>query len=65
MVCVVTQLQHRSQDFAFIFEGVMGIMEQQISSLNPLLPGARKSIPHIPETSTFVLPCSCPKVTEP
>lgn len=34
----------------------MGIMEQQMSSINNLLPGARKSNPYIPETGES---CDC------
>lgn len=37
----------------------MGILEQQSATMNKLLPGARKSIPYVTETSKFqVLPIS-------
>jgi hypothetical protein len=39
--------QHRTQDFSFIVEGIVGIFEQQIASSNNLLPGAKKSIPYM------------------
>jgi hypothetical protein len=43
--------QHRVQDFEFIIKGLLGIMEQQMASVNNLLPGARKSTPYMHETS--------------
>jgi hypothetical protein len=42
--------QHRTQDFAFIIEGVVGILEQHTATVHNVLPGARKSVPYIPET---------------
>ncbi|KAK0503006.1 high-temperature-induced dauer-formation protein-domain-containing protein [Armillaria luteobubalina] len=45
---------HRTQDFAFILDGVLGIMNQQLASVNNLLPGARKSIPYIAEIVLFL-----------
>ncbi|KAJ7632398.1 high-temperature-induced dauer-formation protein-domain-containing protein [Roridomyces roridus] len=44
---------HRTQDFAFILDGIMGILEQQMGTMNIILPGARKSIPYINETILF------------
>ncbi|KAJ6455814.1 high-temperature-induced dauer-formation protein-domain-containing protein [Mycena sanguinolenta] len=44
---------HRTQDFAFILNGIVGILEQQMATMNNLLPGARKSIPYINETVIF------------
>ncbi|KAF5370556.1 hypothetical protein D9758_001832 [Tetrapyrgos nigripes] len=44
---------HRTQDFAFILNGVLGIMEQQIMITNNILPGARKSIPYVAENIIF------------
>ncbi|KAJ7109144.1 high-temperature-induced dauer-formation protein-domain-containing protein [Mycena epipterygia] len=44
---------HRTQDFSFILDGVVGILEQQMATMNILLPGARKSIPYINETVIF------------
>ncbi|KAG6909456.1 hypothetical protein DXG01_000441 [Tephrocybe rancida] len=46
---------HRSQDFDFIIEGVAGIFEQQMATMNNLLPGARKSVPYISETIAYLL----------
>jgi hypothetical protein len=43
-------LQHRTQDFAFIVQGVIGIFEQQMASTNNLLPGAKKSVPYVIDT---------------
>jgi hypothetical protein len=43
--------QHRVQDFEFIAKGLLGIMEQQMISMNNVLPGARKSTPYMNETS--------------
>ncbi|KAG6849590.1 hypothetical protein H0H93_007175 [Arthromyces matolae] len=40
---------HRSQDFDFILDGVVGILEQQAASMNNLLPGARKSVLYVNE----------------
>ncbi|PFH52389.1 hypothetical protein AMATHDRAFT_56905 [Amanita thiersii Skay4041] len=45
---------HRTQDFEFTFRGVLGILNQQVSSINNLLPGARKSVPYTPETILFL-----------
>lgn len=42
--------EHRSQDFEFLFDGVMGIMEQQTSTSRNPLPGAKKSLTYITET---------------
>ncbi|KAJ7489937.1 high-temperature-induced dauer-formation protein-domain-containing protein [Mycena galericulata] len=44
---------HRTQDFAFILDGIVGILEQQMATMNILLPGARKSVPYINETVLF------------
>ncbi|KAJ6623397.1 high-temperature-induced dauer-formation protein-domain-containing protein [Mycena sp. CBHHK59/15] len=44
---------HRTQDFAFVLDGIMGILEQQMATMNNLLPGARKSVPYINETIIF------------
>ncbi|KAJ7684956.1 high-temperature-induced dauer-formation protein-domain-containing protein [Mycena polygramma] len=44
---------HRTQDFAFILDGIAGILEQQMATMNILLPGARKSVPYINETVIF------------
>ncbi|THH33894.1 hypothetical protein EUX98_g324 [Antrodiella citrinella] len=41
---------HRSSDFDIILRGVFGILEQQMSSINNLLPGSRRSVPYIVET---------------
>jgi len=46
--------QHRSQDFEYLLEGITGIMEQQTAAIKNFLPGAKKSLPYITETSEFV-----------
>lgn len=43
--------KHRTQDFEYLFEGIISIIEQQIATFKNLLPGARKSLPYITETS--------------
>jgi len=43
--------KHRTQDFEYLFEGIISIVEQQIATFKNLLPGARKSLPYITETS--------------
>jgi len=48
-------LQHRTQDFAFVVEGIIGIFEQQMASTNNLLPGAKKSISYVIDTGKFHL----------
>ncbi|KAJ7285605.1 high-temperature-induced dauer-formation protein-domain-containing protein [Mycena rebaudengoi] len=45
---------HRTQDFAFVLDGIVGILEQQMATMNNLLPGARKSVPYINETVIFL-----------
>ncbi|KAF9264896.1 hypothetical protein L218DRAFT_925592 [Marasmius fiardii PR-910] len=44
---------HRTPDFAFVLEGVIGIMEQEIANMNNILPGARKSVPYVAENMLF------------
>ncbi|KAF9009367.1 high-temperature-induced dauer-formation protein-domain-containing protein [Cyathus striatus] len=44
---------HRTQDLEFILKGIKNIMEQHAATSNNLLPGAKKSIPYIPETVIF------------
>ncbi|KAH9951382.1 high-temperature-induced dauer-formation protein-domain-containing protein [Amylocystis lapponica] len=44
---------HRGNDFAFILNGVIAIFEEQMASLNNLLPGSKKSVPYIVETIVF------------
>jgi len=46
--------QHRTQDFAFILNGIVSILEQQLAASNNLLPGSRKSVPYISETSACI-----------
>ncbi|KAG5652956.1 hypothetical protein H0H81_002964 [Sphagnurus paluster] len=48
-----SQTSHRPQDFEFILSGITGILEQQMATMNNLLPGARKSVPYINETIIF------------
>ncbi|KAG6861725.1 hypothetical protein C0995_012729 [Termitomyces sp. Mi166 len=44
---------HRSQDFDFVIDGIMGILDQQAATMNNLLPGSRKAVPYINETIVF------------
>jgi hypothetical protein len=48
------ELQHRTQDFTFILGGITGILEQQMATMNNLLPGAKKSVPYVNETGKFL-----------
>ncbi|KAI0303392.1 high-temperature-induced dauer-formation protein-domain-containing protein [Multifurca ochricompacta] len=41
---------HRTGDFAFIVDGILGILEQQMASINNMLPGSRRSVPYIVDT---------------
>ncbi|KAI9463392.1 high-temperature-induced dauer-formation protein-domain-containing protein [Russula earlei] len=41
---------HRTGDFAFIVDGILGILEEQMASINNVLPGSRKSVPYIVDT---------------
>lgn len=43
--------QHRTQDFQFIIDGILGILEQHIASHNNLLPGSKRSVPYVVEAS--------------
>ncbi|KAI0797781.1 high-temperature-induced dauer-formation protein-domain-containing protein [Abortiporus biennis] len=45
---------HRVNDFALILDGVMTIFEDQMSSVNNLLPGSKKSVPYIVEAVIFL-----------
>ena len=38
----------------FILDGVVNILELQMASLNNYLPGSRKSVPYIIETSRYI-----------
>jgi hypothetical protein len=49
-------IQHRTQDFDFIHQGIVNILDQQIASTHNLLPGAKKSVPYAPETGTLLFP---------
>ncbi|KAG9318395.1 high-temperature-induced dauer-formation protein-domain-containing protein [Chiua virens] len=48
--CRLTFVQHRTQDFAFILDGIINVLEQQLAVANNLLPGSKKSVPYVPET---------------
>ncbi|KAN0141309.1 High-temperature-induced dauer-formation domain containing protein [Lactarius tabidus] len=41
---------HRTADFTFVTDGVLGILEQQMASINNMLPGSRRSVPYVVET---------------
>ncbi|QRW05595.1 hypothetical protein RhiLY_04594 [Ceratobasidium sp. AG-Ba] len=45
---------HRASDFEFILDGVLAILEQNLSALNGLLPGSRKGIPYLLEIYIFL-----------
>ncbi|KAF8921510.1 high-temperature-induced dauer-formation protein-domain-containing protein [Mucidula mucida] len=45
---------HRTQDFAFIFDGIMGIYDKQLTTINNVLPGARKSLPYVVEATVLL-----------
>ena len=47
--------QHRANDFSLILGGVIGILQEQMSSVHPLLPGSKRPVPYIVETSTRTL----------
>ncbi|KAJ1311517.1 hypothetical protein OPQ81_010003 [Rhizoctonia solani] len=40
---------HRASDFEFIFDGILGILEQNMVASHGLLPGSRKGIPYLVE----------------
>ncbi|TDL27208.1 hypothetical protein BD410DRAFT_835524 [Rickenella mellea] len=44
---------HRPADFEFILDGLLGILQQHMWSINNLLPGSQKPVPHILETIVF------------
>ncbi|KZT28593.1 hypothetical protein NEOLEDRAFT_1129424 [Neolentinus lepideus HHB14362 ss-1] len=44
---------HRTQDFAFIVDGIVAILEEQMACLNNFLPGSRKPVPYIIDTIIF------------
>lgn len=44
--------------------GTLGILEQEMASLNPLLPGARKSIPYVAETGRRWVGVPCSRLTD-
>lgn len=50
-----SRLQHRTQDFAFIVEGVISVFAQEMASVNNLLPGAKKSIPYVVDTGKLAI----------
>ncbi|GBE82466.1 hypothetical protein SCP_0408500 [Sparassis crispa] len=44
---------HRPNDFAYILNGVVSIFEEEMASINNLLPGSRKHVPYMVETIVF------------
>ena len=44
-------LKHRAQDFEYLFNGIINVMEQQTEIVKYILPGAKKSLPYVTETS--------------
>ena len=55
-------MQHRPNDFAFILSGMVGIFEDQMASVNGLLPGAKKSVPYMVEASKCIPASTRPAV---
>ncbi|KAI1787945.1 high-temperature-induced dauer-formation protein-domain-containing protein [Ganoderma leucocontextum] len=45
---------HRPNDFAFILQGTLQILEDQMSSYNNLLPGSKKAVPYVVEAVVFL-----------
>ncbi|KAF8803522.1 hypothetical protein BYT27DRAFT_7195356 [Phlegmacium glaucopus] len=41
---------HRTQDFEYIFNGIITVMERQTETVKNILPGAKKSLPYVTET---------------
>lgn len=52
LLTTLVLFQHRTQDFEYLLDGIIGILEQQMATLNNLFPGAKKTLPYITETST-------------
>lgn len=50
-------LKHRADDFSFILNGLIGIFQEQMSSMHPLLPGSKKPVPYIVETGVYTPVC--------
>lgn len=44
-------LKHRTQDFEYLFNGIITVMEQQTETVKNILPGAKKPLPYVTETS--------------
>lgn len=53
MLIIHIDLQHRTQDFEYLLDGIIGIMEQQIATVKNLLPGAKKSLPYVTDASKY------------
>ncbi|KIP06021.1 hypothetical protein PHLGIDRAFT_30681 [Phlebiopsis gigantea 11061_1 CR5-6] len=45
---------HRTSDFEFILNGIVDILQEQMSSFHNLLPGSKKSVPYMVETVIFL-----------
>ncbi|KAI0747903.1 high-temperature-induced dauer-formation protein-domain-containing protein [Daedaleopsis nitida] len=45
---------HRPNDFALILNGIVGIFEDEMASINGLLPGSKKSVPYMVEAVIFL-----------
>jgi len=47
----LTAFKHRTQDFTFILDGFTNILNRQLVAANNILPGSKRSIPYMTETS--------------
>ncbi|KAI0807242.1 high-temperature-induced dauer-formation protein-domain-containing protein [Fomes fomentarius] len=45
---------HRANDFTFILNGLVGILEDEMASINGILPGSKKSVPYMVEAIVFL-----------
>lgn len=45
--------QHRKEDFSFILEGILGILEEHTAVSTNYLPGSKKPVPYILENCKF------------
>lgn len=48
-------MQHRTEDFTFILDGILAIMAEHMSVKNNVLPGSKRPVSYITEVCKFVL----------
>ena len=46
--------QHRKEDFAFVLNGITGILQEHLAVQNGYLPGSKRPVPYILETCTYL-----------